>query len=374
MNATAEQPHSARSAPLLLEPTRCCLCDVEDVEPIGSGEDFEYHTSPDTFRAVRCRQCGLLFLDPRPAQAELSRIYPDSYHAFDFSADRFGLVYQVRRRLEAHRLLSWCRDLPEDAHILDVGCGDGFHLELLQAFGRPDWRLFGAEPDPRAAEMARQRGLEVFAGRIEDAPFPEASFDLAILIQTVEHVDDPPAVLRRIRNLLAPGGRLVIVTDNADTLDAHLFGGRHWGGYHFPRHWNLFDRRTLRTLAEKVGLQVVDLSTQVSPVNWVYSIRNALVDWHAPQVLVDRFSLDAPGALAAFTVLDGINQLAGRGALLRAILERPREPVEDEEDAHATRSDRGRGIGWPDGRPGPAPARRPGSSVRGGHPRRGART
>ena len=103
----------------------CCICGVDESEPIAVGEDFEYRTSPDSFQAVRCQRCGLVYLDPRPAVSEFDRIYPASYHAFDFSEERFGLVYQVRRRLEARRLLSWCRGLPEDARILDVGCGDG---------------------------------------------------------------------------------------------------------------------------------------------------------------------------------------------------------------------------------------------------------
>lgn len=314
---------AATSPALALESTTCCICDAADFVPLGVGEDFEYHTSPDTFRAVRCRRCDLVKLDPRPKESELGRIYPETYHAFDFSAERFGLVYKVRRWLEGRRLASWCTELPDDARILDVGCGDGFHLDVLRAVGRPGWRLEGVDIDARAIEAARRRGLEVHAGRIEDAGLPRAAYDLALCIQTIEHVAQPAALLAGVREVLKPGGRLVVVTDNTDTLDFRLFRGRHWGGYHFPRHWTLFSKATLSALAEKVGLEVVDLTTAVSPVNWIYSVRNALVDWHAPPWLVERFSLEAPAALAACTVLDGANALAGHGALLRAILRKP---------------------------------------------------
>ncbi len=146
---------------------------------------------------------------------------------------------------------------------------------------------------------------------------------MALLIQTIEHVSDPPGVLRAIRSLLRPGGCVVIVTDNTNSLDFKLFRGRHWGGYHFPRHWSLFNPNTLRTLAHKVELDVVSLGTIVSPVNWVYSVRNALADWNAPQWLTERFSLKTPISLAVFTIVDGLQQLAGKGALLYAILRRP---------------------------------------------------
>ena len=91
---------------LALEAARCCICGTREAEPVGVGEDFEYRTSPDSFLTVRCDHCGLVYLDPRPVRAELRRIYPDHYHAFTSPRTSFGFVYQVRRRLEARRLLA----------------------------------------------------------------------------------------------------------------------------------------------------------------------------------------------------------------------------------------------------------------------------
>lgn len=313
----------AAAEPLALVEVACCICETDDAEPVAVGEDFEYQTSPDSFRAVRCRSCGLVYLNPRPDIAELSRIYPPSYHAFDFSEQRYGIVFQVRRRLEARRLLASCRGLDATARVIDIGCGDGFHLRLLRDFGAA-FRLEGVDADPRAVEAARRDGLEVHHGLVERLALPRGGYDLAIMIQTLEHVEDPASLLRSVLALLRPGGRLVVVTDNVATLDFRLFGGRHWGGYHFPRHFNLFSCASLTTLARKVGFEVAELGTIVSPVNWVYSLRNLLVDYRAPRFLIDRFSLEAPPALALFTVFDWLNQALGHGALLRALLRRPR--------------------------------------------------
>jgi SAM-dependent methyltransferase len=312
-----------RGGTLSLVPVQCCLCEREDVEPLGVGEDFEYGTSAETFLAVRCRGCGLVYINPRPALEELSRIYPPNYHAFEFNEAQFGFVYKVRRRLEARRVLAWGRGLDTAARIIDVGCGDGFHLGLLRDFGKPTWTLEGVDSSERAAQAAVASGLTVHQGELEELRLPESSYDMALLIQTIEHVADPPALLRSIRQLLKPGGSLVIVTDNTATLDFKIFKGRHWGGYHFPRHWNLFNAETMRALAVKVEMEVASLKTIVSPVNWVYSVRNSLVDLGAPQVLINRFSLKSSGSLAAFTLFDALNQFAGKGALLNAILKRP---------------------------------------------------
>jgi SAM-dependent methyltransferase len=307
--------------PLAFEPVSCCLCGGAGSEPVGVGEDFEYRTSPDSFLAVRCANCDLVYLDPRPT--DLARIYPDSYHAFAFSEEGFGLVHRVRERLEARRLLSVCQGLPKGARILDVGCGDGFHLELLRKYGDPSWRLEGVDIDARAVKAATGRGLVAQEGTIESLAGSVEPYDLAFMIQTIEHVADPPSVLAATREVLKPGGRVVVVTDNTGSPDFRLHRRRHWGGYHFPRHFTLFSRRSIGLLADRAGLEVERVETIVSPVNWVYSVRNRLDDWHAPRRLVEQFSLTTPLTLAFFTVVDLLLVRAGRGALLRAVLRRP---------------------------------------------------
>ncbi|QGG97112.1 methyltransferase domain-containing protein [Actinomarinicola tropica] len=312
-----------RGAPLRLESVPCDLCGPTIVEPLAVGEDFEYWTSPDAFLAVRCTTCGLVYLDPRPTVEELDRIYPPEYHAFDFSEERFGLVYKVRERLEARRVLRWAGGLSDDAVILDVGCGDGFHLDLLRRYGRGTWTVQGVEPDARAASAARARGLVVHDTVLADADIDPGSVDLAFLIQTIEHVPSPVELLQQVHDVLAPGGRLVVVTDNVGSPDFRIFRSRHWGGYHFPRHWHLYDRTTLAATAEAGGLEVESIGTVVSPVNWVYSLRNMLVDLRAPEWAIRPLSLEGSVALAAGTVLDSAFQLAGRGALLRGVFRRP---------------------------------------------------
>lgn len=324
----AAAPHHPPISPpqgvegLHLEPACCCVCDSDDVEPLAVGEDFEYGTSADTFLAVRCTGCGLVYLRLRPAASDLPRVYPPHYHAFDFSPARYGMAYKVRRRLEARRLLRFCRGLPVDARILDVGCGDGFHLKILREFGSPTWTLEGADTSERAVSAARQAGLRVHHGTIQSLLGAREPYDMALLIATIEHVFDPREVLSAVRELLKPGGRVVVVTDNAASWSFHLFKKRHWGGYHFPRHLYLFDPETIRRLGKRVGLEVECIGTMMSPVNWVYSVRNTLVDWSGPTWLVERFSLAAPVSLGAFTVFGSLQQLMGRGELLQAVLRR----------------------------------------------------
>ncbi len=308
---------------LRLVTVRCCVCDSAEAEQIATGYDFEYFSSGDTFTVSRCLVCGNVYLNPRPDVSEFERIYPSDYHSLDFSAENYSFVHKVRSRLEARRLLRYCRGIPSDARILDVGCGDGFHLSLLREYGSPEWSVSGIDIDHRAVEHARSRGLEVQLGTVEDLVEQGPQYDLVYTIQTIEHVAAPDQMLAAIGAILRPGGRVVIVTDNTDSIDAGLFEARHWGGYHIPRHWNLFNRKSLARLARKCGLEVVSIKTIVSPVNWVYSIHNLLVDRHAPRWLIERFTLKSPVSLGLFTVLDVILSRFGKGALLNATFVKP---------------------------------------------------
>lgn len=301
-------------------PTNCCVCKKNDASIIGKGKDFEYHTSDDTFIAKQCNSCGLVYLDPRPAVSAFEIIYPANYHAFDFSKKEFGFVFRVRSRLEAQRILKRCRHLPDGARILDVGCGDGFHLKLLREYGNKTWKLEGIDLDKRAIKAMEKEGITAHLGSVEEIDLPSEHYDMVFMIQTIEHVEAPDKVLKAIHRLLKKGGKLSIVTDNTHSLDFNLFKKSHWGGYHFPRHWNLFNKKSLSMLAENSGYEVENITTIVSPVNWVYSIRNRLVDKHRPQWMIDRFSLKSTGSLFVFTVLDFFLQKAGRGALLHATL------------------------------------------------------
>ena len=309
---------------LEMQESLCCICETDNAQSIGEGYDYEYKSSPQKFTARRCNNCDLVYLNPRPLISTFPRIYPDNYHAYNFSEKDYGLVFKIRAWLEAKRVLSWCSNVPANGRILDVGCGDGFHLKLLKKYGQKGWQVEGVDFDQRAVRMAREAGLTVHQGKVQTAGLPANSYDLIFMIQTIEHLDDPPGVLEHIFTLLKPGGKLAIVTDNTDSIDFGWFKKRYWGGYHFPRHWNLFNKTSMTALATKMGFKVESITTQVSPVNWVYTIHNYLVGKNAPSWLVNRFTLSSTVSLSFFTLLDMGLQKIKKGALLRVILVKER--------------------------------------------------
>lgn len=299
---------------------RCCVCGSEEARLVGEGRDFEYQTSRLVFRAVQCSECATVYLNPRPAVSEFQRIYPSEYHSLAFTSESYSFVHRVRSRLEARRLLRYCEEMPPGARVLDVGCGDGFHLGLLREYGDVTWKIEGIDLDARAVAAARARGLDAHLGDLADVDLPANSYDVVYTLQTIEHVAHPERFLTDIHRLLKPGGRLVIVTDNTESPSFRCFRRRYWGGYHFPRHWNLFSKSSLSRLSDNAGFDVSRVDTIVSPVNWVYSVHNFLTDKGAATWLIKRFTLKSTVSLALFTVADQVLTWMGRGSLLNAYL------------------------------------------------------
>jgi 2-polyprenyl-3-methyl-5-hydroxy-6-metoxy-1,4-benzoquinol methylase len=251
----------------------CPLCQSTKTEHWAVAEDWEYRTSDEKFNYFRCQDCGILFLHPAPVE-RLREIYPTNYYSF--GAPSKSMIAKVKSGLDARLFKSILRRLPGDElRVLDVGGGTGWQLDVVR---RADPRIKKTQIvdiDPSAGRIANELGHEYFCGTIEQFDQPGA-FDLILLLNIIEHVERPDRVLAKIRELLKPGGLVLIKTPNYDALDARIFRHTSWAGYHCPRHWILFTRESFSSLAGKAGLAVDRFSfTQGAPF-WSASLLGAL--------------------------------------------------------------------------------------------------
>lgn len=237
-----------------METVTCDLCGADDTEIVFIERDRLHHID-GIFYLVRCRQCGLMYLNPRPTLEEMRRYYPRDYHAYKID-NRLSLI----ARLDYHYGISKrCRAVIahtglKGGRILDIGCATGNFLDAMRRRG--NWEPYGVEIDVEAANYGKEYlGLNVFAGTLADAHYPNDFFDVVTLWNVFEHLHQPQATLVEINRITRNGGWLIISLPNPDCIEAKIFG-RYWAGLDAPRHLYIYSRHTLRQALARVGFVV----------------------------------------------------------------------------------------------------------------------
>lgn len=219
----------------------------------------------DIFRVLQCRSCTAAFTDPFPD--DLGRYYPSRYRAYK------APVLWVLGALYRAKVGHWSRQFVKPGDALEVGCGPGIMLRELRHLG---WQVTGTERTPEVAGYGRDTfGLNIIAGSIRDLP-PTQSFDLIILFQVLEHIDDPRSLLADCFERLNPGGRIVVSVPNLASWQAG-FGRNLWLHLDVPRHLIHFTPRSLELLLQRVGFANVRMqfnSFEHDPIGWVQSVLN----------------------------------------------------------------------------------------------------
>jgi SAM-dependent methyltransferase len=224
-----------------------------------------------SFEVRRCLQCDLEQLFPVPAPSQLKNLYERYYN---FSGERETVYTTLRERFFSSLLYRlWIR-LDEDisfhtrrggGRLLDIGCNEG---RTLKNYARNGFHAEGTELNETAAVVARAAGFAVFTGPLDDFT-PDASYDVAVLSNVLEHSLDPRAMLRSLGRVLKPGGEVWISCPNSQSWLRPVFG-RWWINWHVPFHVTHFSPLTLRHLLDESGFGQIEIR-QITPALWVAS-------------------------------------------------------------------------------------------------------
>jgi 2-polyprenyl-3-methyl-5-hydroxy-6-metoxy-1,4-benzoquinol methylase len=153
---------------------------------------------------------------------------------------------------------------------LDIGCGAG---TLMRAVADADWEVEGTEVSAGAAAAVREAGFQVHVGDLETIELPLASFDVASLVEVVEHVADTDALLTRVAQLVRPGGAVYVTTPNGRGISGRALGER-WSVVAPPEHLQLFSVSGLRSVLSRTGFQATKAQAHgVNPHELVAGLR-----------------------------------------------------------------------------------------------------
>ncbi|MBS3934545.1 MAG: class I SAM-dependent methyltransferase [Sulfuritalea sp.] len=276
----------------------CPACGLAG-SPLYRGLTDSVFNVPGVWDMSKCDNpdCGTLWLDPMPEDADLPKLYAGYYThqpatLSPASDDPLrALLGRVRAAyLHAHYgydeplssswadkllgLVPWLYPAWKDSlqasvfHLhaqpggclLEVGCGSGAALQSMQQKG---WRVTGLDFDEGAVNNARSKGLDVRQGQLSAQEFADESFDAVVMSHVIEHVPSPVELLAECRRILKKGGVLVALTPNARS-SGHKHYGRNWRGLEPPRHLQIFTRQSLANFAGRVGYAHVETFTTMN--------------------------------------------------------------------------------------------------------------
>jgi len=167
-----------------------------------------------------------------------------SLYAFEAKLEQTHWWFVGRRRLFRHEIAAL--RLPKDARVLDAGTSTGTNLRMLADAGYQ--QTLGLDLSHEAIRFCAEKGLgEVRWGNICDLPFGEASFDLVLATDILEHVDDDGTGAREIARVLMPGGYALITVPAFRSL----WGRQDEIAHHFRRYRML----ELKHIIETAGLR-----------------------------------------------------------------------------------------------------------------------
>jgi SAM-dependent methyltransferase len=212
------------------------------------------------YRIVQCQRCGLLYANPIFDEIEVQTLYTASPH----TNIAHGEEVNVRRTMELYYETAkpW---LLGRERMLDIGCDIGLLLDIARLDGFKE--LHGIEPVPVAAAEARKvPGAIISSDFYEDQDYPAAHFDFICLIHVVDHLVNPTPLLDRAMRHLKPGGVLLAVVHNSNSLLGRLLGEK-FPPYNLYHHY-YFSQRTFRLLFQKSGFEIL----RVGPSYNCYSI------------------------------------------------------------------------------------------------------
>ncbi len=223
--------------------TKCYFC--------GS-EQHTYYAEENGFHLVKCDICGLLFVEDRPNESEITQAHRQGVHR--------GLnSFNVTGAFNPNKVSAYLKiledifkgDLGNKKNWLDVGCGHGEFMAAIQMYGSAGLVVKGSEPNVHKQESARKRGLNVSYFEIESH---EEKYDVISMLNVYSHLPDPPTFLNLLKKILKPQGELILETGDTAGLSAK----DHYRPFYLPDHLSFAAERIIAIL-ERLDFEILTI-------------------------------------------------------------------------------------------------------------------
>ena len=219
---------------------KCLICQSDNLKKLSKYSDNYL---------IKCNSCGLIFCEPIPTHQELN----EYYKTYAYENNYYSPITK-QRYIE---LLNSFEPYRKTNRILDVGCGNGFFLEVAREKG---WEVFGTEYSEKAIELLKDKNITSFKGELNPNDFDNAYFDIVTSFEVIEHINNPHEEIVKFNYLLRKGGVLYITTPNFNSISRNLLKEK-WNIINFPEHLTYYTVKTLSNLLNKNDFKKIFIKT-----------------------------------------------------------------------------------------------------------------
>lgn len=208
------------------------------------------------YKLARCEDCGMVW-DYIPSENVLAQ-YNKSYFVNENPKGGYANYFEgmrINSRTFTERLKRIESRLGKKGKLLDVGCALGDCLVEAKKLG---WKKAeGVEVADYAYKFAKERGLNIHKGTLDDNKFPPNTFDVVTYQDVIEHIPDPVSELKKVKRILKPKGIVFLVTPDIGGL-WHRILGRLWYHHKPGEHIMYFSQKSLAMALKKAGFENIE--------------------------------------------------------------------------------------------------------------------
>ncbi|WP_315072884.1 class I SAM-dependent methyltransferase [uncultured Clostridium sp.] len=229
-----------------LEQTKCPMC--------SSNDNIALHNF-DPVNVVKCKMCGLIYLNPRLNEEYIYKHYAEDEFYNNYTT---GIGYEIQEHALRGTFEKFFKILDKRIHtggrLLEIGCGFGYLLDISKKYFS---YCVGTDFSESAVDIAKNYCDEVYCGGLDAIPENTGKFDFIIAFSVLEHVYNPNEFIKEISSNLKTGGTLIISTPDVGSYWSKILRKK-WPFYIPTEHVCLYKKDTLEYLFKQNNFTVIN--------------------------------------------------------------------------------------------------------------------
>jgi len=246
---------------------KCRICNSNNCELIRNKIRHDIHMN-----VYMCKSCEVQFLESNP-NLDYNKDYRKKYTPYygkEFNSEQLFNAMLPIQKYDVDKIKYLIKD---DSKILDIGCASGYLLYTLKNETNECW---GVDIRNEDVEYAKSIGLNCHVGPIEDTDIPKNYFDIVLLVQTLEHIENPKKLLMSIKPYLKDNGIIFISVPSANDVMLTVYENEYYGDWFYEEpHLLYYSSKSLKLLCEECGyegdIQYWQTHHILNHIRWLYN-------------------------------------------------------------------------------------------------------